>query len=90
MDSTATAPAILKQTMSKIVSEFNPCGHANMERLLTEAVINDYWNHMIIELSKRPDIITKEELAILTSRRRLLTQFKVENESYISSKKLKN
>lgn len=72
-----------------IISEFNPCNHNNVEQLLTEAILNDYWMHMVTELAKRPDILPKPDLERLLTKRRLLTQFKVENESYISSKKLK-
>lgn len=72
-----------------IISEFNPCYHNNVEQLLTDAVLNDYWQHMITELGKRTDILSKPDLDRLLTKRRLLTQFKVENESYISSKKLK-
>ena len=72
-----------------IISEFNPCHHNNVEQLLTDAILNDYWQHIITELGKRPDILPKPDLERLLTKRRLLTQFKVENESYISSKKLK-
>ena len=72
-----------------IISEFNPCHHNNVEQLLTDAILNDYWHYIITELGKRPDILSKPDLERLLTKRRLLTQFKVENESYISSKKLK-
>jgi hypothetical protein len=76
-------------SQAPIISEFNPCHHNNVEQLLTDAILNDYWQYIITELGKRPDILSKPDLERLLTKRRLLTQFKVENESYISSKKLK-
>ena len=76
-------------SQAPIISEFNPCYHNNVEQLLTESVLNDYWQHMVTELAKRPDVLSRADLDRLITKRRLLTQFKVENESYISSKKLK-